>query len=182
MPRLRRLRTAVSASDRQAANDRQRERNLQHNFVLRSDPHSIPSSAGGVGFKPLADWVHAQSLKFGIHIVRGILRQVVKENLPIAGSSFHAVDAADTTDTCPWDDGNWGVKDNSAGQAYYDGMLKLYAGWGLDFVKVDCISDHLPADGDKAGCRGYPEDGPPDCAKLDGLADEPRAGTSGPCR
>jgi hypothetical protein len=29
---------------------------------------------------------------------------------------------------CPWDEGNWGVKDNAAGQAYYDSMLKLYAG------------------------------------------------------
>jgi hypothetical protein len=65
---------------------------------------------------------------------------VVDANLPIAGTSFHAEDAADKTSPCPWDDGNWGVKDNAAGQAYYDSMLKLYAGWGLDFIKVDCIS------------------------------------------
>ena len=58
------------------------------------------------------------------------------------GSEFHAGDAADQTETCPWDDGNYGVKDNAAGQAYYDSMLKLYAGWGLDFIKVDCISNH----------------------------------------
>src|SRR5579864_4704516 len=32
----------------------------------------FPSAANGAGFKPLADWVHAQGLKFGIHIVRGI--------------------------------------------------------------------------------------------------------------
>jgi hypothetical protein len=102
----------------------------------------FPSAANGAGFKPLADWVHAQGLKFGIHIVRGIPRDVVKQNLPIAGSAFHAVDAADTSDTCPWDQGNYGVKDNDAGQAWYDGMLKLYAGWGLDYIKVDCISDH----------------------------------------
>ncbi len=102
----------------------------------------FPSSANGQGFKPLADWVHAQGLKFGIHIVRGIPRGVVKENLPIADSNFHAEDAADLTTPCPWDDGNWGVKDNAAGQAYYDSMLKLYAGWGLDYIKVDCISDH----------------------------------------
>jgi hypothetical protein len=102
----------------------------------------FPSSADGQGFKPLADWVHAQGLKFGIHIVRGIPRGVVKQNLPIADSSFHAEDAADLTTPCPWDDGNWGVKDNEAGQAYYDSMLKLYANWGLDYIKVDCISDH----------------------------------------
>ena len=102
----------------------------------------FPSSANGAGFKPLADWVHAQGLKFGIHIVRGIPRQVVKGNLPIAGTSFHAQDAADIQATCPWDEGNYGVADSPAGQAYYDGMLKLYASWGLDFIKVDCISDH----------------------------------------
>jgi hypothetical protein len=102
----------------------------------------FPSAANGAGFKPLADWVHDQGLKFGIHIVRGIPKQVVQENLPIAGTSFHAADAADIPATCPWDDGNYGVADNAAGQAYYDSMLKLYAGWGLDYIKVDCVSDH----------------------------------------
>jgi hypothetical protein len=102
----------------------------------------FPSAENGAGFKPLADWLHARGLKFGIHIVRGIPRQVVAANLPIAGSAFHAADAADTTSPCPWDAGNWGVKDNAAGQAWYDSMLRLYASWGLDFLKVDCISDH----------------------------------------
>ena len=110
--------------------------------ILIPDPARFPSAANGAGFKPLADWVHAQGLRFGIHIVRGIPRQVVKENLPVAGSSFHAADAADITSPCPWDQGNWGVRDNAAGQAYYDSMLTLYASWGLDFIKVDCISDH----------------------------------------
>jgi hypothetical protein len=115
---------------------------LDANGILIPVVARFPSSAGGAGFKPLADWVHAQGLKFGVHIVRGIPREAVKENLPIGGSNFHATDAADTTETCPWDEGNYGVKDNAAGQAYYDSMLKLYAGWGLDFIKVDCISDH----------------------------------------
>ncbi|HUX28002.1 MAG TPA: hypothetical protein VMV39_04410, partial [Terracidiphilus sp.] len=69
------------------------------NGILIPAVDRFPSAAGGAGFKPLADWVHAQGLKFGIHIVRGIPRQVVKENLPIAGTSFHAADAADTTET-----------------------------------------------------------------------------------
>jgi alpha-galactosidase len=102
----------------------------------------FPSSANGAGFKPLADWVHAQGLKFGIHLVRGIPRDVVEQNLPIAGSGFHAQDAADRESPCPWDEGNWGIRDNAAGQAYYDSMLRLYADWGVDFLKVDCISDH----------------------------------------
>jgi hypothetical protein len=112
------------------------------NGILIPAVSRFPSSANGAGFKPLAAWVHSQGLKFGIHIVRGIPRQVVDENLPIAGSSYHAADAADKSSPCPWDEGNWGVADNAAGQAYYDSMMRLYAAWGLDYIKVDCISDH----------------------------------------
>ena len=91
-------------------------------------------------FKPLGDWVHSQGLKFGIHIVRGIPRVSVERNLPIANSAFHATDAADTTDACPWDPTNWGVQNNAAGQAWYDSLLSQYASWGVDLLKVDCIA------------------------------------------
>src|SRR6201996_9707565 len=101
----------------------------------------LPAAIGDTTFKPLADWVHVQGLLFGIHIVRGIPRASVERNMPIANSSFHAEDAADSSDACPWDPTNWGVKDNAAGQAWYDSLLAQYAGWGVDFLKVDCISD-----------------------------------------
>jgi hypothetical protein len=52
------------------------------------------------------------------------------------------MDAADTTDACPWDPTSWGVKDNPAGQAWYDSLMKQYADWGVDLIKVDCIGDH----------------------------------------
>jgi alpha-galactosidase len=93
-------------------------------------------------FKVLGDWVHSQGLKFGIHIVRGIPRASVERNLPIAISAFHASDAADTSDACPWDPTNWGVRDNAAGQAWYDSVISQYAGWGVDLLKVDCIAAH----------------------------------------
>jgi hypothetical protein len=115
---------------------------LNANGILIPVVSRFPDSVDGAGFKPLADWVHAQGLKFGIHIVRGIPKQAVERNLPIGGTSLHATDAADLQSPCGWDEGNWGVADNAAGQAYYDSMLKLYAGWGLDYLKVDCISDH----------------------------------------
>ena len=101
----------------------------------------FPSAANGAGLKPLADWVHGQGLKFGIHLVRGIPREDVRRNTPIAGSQFKAADAGDTSDACPWNQDNWGVKDNAAGQAWYDSMMTLYASWGVDYLKVDCISD-----------------------------------------
>ncbi|HWF92549.1 MAG TPA: glycoside hydrolase family 27 protein [Terriglobales bacterium] len=101
----------------------------------------FPSSANGAGFKPLADHIHSLGLKFGIHILRGIPKQAVNQNLPIAGSVYHAVDAADITDTCPWNPDNYGLDPTKpASQAYYDSIAKLYASWGVDFVKVDCIA------------------------------------------
>jgi len=115
---------------------------LDENGLLVPALNRFPSAADGQGFKPLADWVHARGLKFGIHIVRGIPKQAVTARSPIAGSAFHVDEAADTTDTCPWDDSNYGVRDTPAGQAYYDAMLAMYARWGVDFLKVDCIADH----------------------------------------
>jgi alpha-galactosidase len=93
-------------------------------------------------FVALAKAVHAQGLKFGIHIIRGIPRVSVERNLPIEGSSFHATDAADTNDACSWDPTSWGVKNNEAGQAWYDSLMRQYATWGVDLIKVDCIGDH----------------------------------------
>ncbi len=106
----------------------------------------FPSAAGGKGFRPLSDWVHAQGLKFGIHIVRGIPRAAVQRNLKIAGSHYTAAEAADTSDTCSWNSDNYGVKNNKAGQAYYDSVAELYARWGVDYLKVDCISQPWKAD------------------------------------
>ncbi len=97
-------------------------------------------SAAGEGFKPLADYVHAQGLKFGIHILQGIPKEAVTKNTPIEGSAFHAADAANTAGTCKWNFDYFDVKDNAAGQAYYDSIARLYAHWGVDLIKVDCIA------------------------------------------
>jgi alpha-galactosidase len=121
-------------------------------YVLSVDGRYLPAidrfpSAGAQdSFKPIADYVHSLGLKFGIHILRGIPRAAVEKNLPISGSDFHAADAADRSDTCRWNSDNYGIKDNAAGQAYYDSILTLYASWGVDFIKVDCISEPYKAD------------------------------------
>lgn len=108
-------------------------------------PTRFPSAlqnGKNTGFEQVADWIHSQGLKFGIHVIRGIPRESVVRNLPIEGLVYKAQDAADQKDPCPWDPTSWGVKDNAAGQAWYDSLLRQYAGWGVDFLKVDCIADH----------------------------------------
>ena len=109
----------------------------------------FPSAGNDSGFQQLADFTHSLGLKFGIHILRGIPKEAVTRNLPIADSPYRAADAAITSDTCPWNYDNYGVDPaKPAGQAYYDSIAKLYANWGVDFIKVDCISDR-PYKGDE---------------------------------
>ena len=101
----------------------------------------FPSAANGTGFKPLADAIHALGLKFGIHIMRGIPRNAVSANLPIEGSSFAATEAANTNSKCVWCPDMFGVNSNAAGQAWYDSCARLWAGWGVDYIKVDDLSE-----------------------------------------
>jgi alpha-galactosidase len=97
------------------------------------------------GLSGLASYAHGMGLSFGIHIIRGIPKIAVDKNMPIDGSTLHAAEAADTADTCRWNPDNYGVRDNAAGQAYYDSLMRLYASWGVDFLKVDCISEPYKA-------------------------------------
>ena len=101
----------------------------------------FPSSADGRGFKPLADYVHGLGLKFGIHIMRGIPRRAVKANLPVWGSKVRAADIADVYSVCPWNTDMYGLDMSRPGaQDYYDSIVKLYAGWGVDYIKADDIA------------------------------------------
>jgi hypothetical protein len=112
-------------------------------------PNRFPSAANGAGFKPLADYVHSLGLKFGIHILRGIPRAAVAGNLPIEGSSYTAAEAANLHATCPWNPDTYGIDPSrAAGQAYYDSIARLYASWGVDLIKADCIASH-PYAGDE---------------------------------
>jgi len=104
-------------------------------------PNKFPSSADGAGFKPLADYVHGRGLKFGLHLMRGIPRQAVEQNLPILGGAHRAADIADRNRLCPWNTDMFGVDLTKPGAPdYYDSVFALIASWGVDFVKVDDIS------------------------------------------
>ena len=102
-------------------------------------PDKFPSSVGGAGFKPLADKIHALGLKFGIHVMRGIPRLAAHQHMPILGADVTADMLADPASVCEWNPDMYGIRNTPAGQAYYDSVLKLYADWGVDFIKVDDI-------------------------------------------
>lgn len=105
----------------------------------------FPSSAGGKGFAPLAEYVHSLGLKFGIHIMRGIPRQSVHRNTKIKGTDKTAREIAKTASICAWNTDMYGVDPEKEGaRAYYDSIFELYASWGVDFIKCDDIARELP--------------------------------------
>ncbi len=108
---------------------------------LQPAENRFPSSAGGRGFKELADYVHSLGLKFGIHIMRGIARAAAYGHLPIPGTDTTADKVADPTSICPWNPDMYGVRNTPEGQIYYDGLIQMYADWGVDFIKCDDICD-----------------------------------------
>jgi alpha-galactosidase len=108
---------------------------------FRPAENKFPSAAGGKGFRPLADYVHGKGLKFGLHLVRGIPRKAVERNTPIENTDTHAADIALKTDFCPWNMDQWGVDVAKPGaREWYESLFRLFASWGVDFVKVDDIS------------------------------------------
>jgi len=105
----------------------------------------FPSAANGAGFKPLADEIHAMGLKFGIHIMRGMPRMAAHRKLPIEGSPFFCHTAADPYSICQWNPDMYGLLcDLPEARAYYDSIFRLYASWGVDFVKCDDIAREYP--------------------------------------
>jgi hypothetical protein len=108
----------------------------------------FPSSAGGKGFGPIAEKIHAMGLKFGIHIMRGIPRQAAHSGSAIkGGAAINTPGAGATADKIAnpfsisrWNPDMYGVDASKPGaQEYYNSLFELYGSWGVDYVKVDDI-------------------------------------------
>jgi len=120
----------------------------QHAPAFAMDAHGrlqpaedrFPCAAGGRGFAPLAQRVHALGLKFGFHILRGIPRAAVARDCRLPNG--HALaEIADPASTCAWNPDMVGVRpDHPAAQAWYDAIVGQYATWGCDYLKLDDAS------------------------------------------
>jgi len=108
----------------------------------------FPSAADGSGFKHVADYIHSKGLKFGIHIMRGIPKVAVENKLPVKGAEGVTADMIYSPDwQCWWLQDNYTiVADRPGAQEYYNSIFDLYASWGVDFVKVDDLSQPYHAD------------------------------------
>lgn len=116
--------------------------NIDEYGRLWPDTTRFPTSKGSKGFKPLADYIHSRGLKFGVHLLRGIPWQVMQRDISIIGTKIKAATIAQPDKGCEWYDGFYGVDMTKPGaQEYYNSVFRLFAEWGVDFVKVDDITN-----------------------------------------
>jgi hypothetical protein len=110
-----------------------------------TDSAKFPSGPNGEnGIQVVASYVHSLGLKFGIYVTPGISDQAVKENTPIKGTSYTADEIAEPSVSennynCG---GMVGIDYSKPGaQAYVNSIADEFASWGVDFVKLDGITD-----------------------------------------
>lgn len=108
-------------------------------------PNRFPSSEGGRGFAPLAEYIHSLGLKLGIHIMRGIPRICAHTHAKLLGTTHTADEIANPFSISRWNGDMYGVDASKPGaQEYYDSVFALYASWGVDYVKVDdCCNTNM---------------------------------------
>jgi hypothetical protein len=104
---------------------------------------AYPGVGSRNGIQALAGYVHKLGLKFGIYETAGISAQAVAANTPILGTSYTADDIATTKRQANYNCGGMMRIDYTqpGAQAYTDSVVDELASWGVDYIKLDGISN-----------------------------------------
>ncbi len=104
---------------------------------------SYPDVGSENGIQALAAYVHGLGLKFGIYETAGISGQAVAQNTPILGTSYTADDIATTKSQNNYNCGGMvGINYSAPGaQAYVNSVVDELASWGVDYIKLDGITN-----------------------------------------
>jgi len=109
---------------------------------------NYPNAGSQNGIQALAAYVHGLGLKFGIYETAGISSQAVTQNTPILGTSDTADDIATTKPQNNYNCGGMLKIDYSkpGAQAYTDSVVDELASWGVDYIKLDGITNNNGSD------------------------------------
>ena len=104
---------------------------------------NFPDVGSENGIKALAAYMHKRGLKFGIYETAGISSQAVSENTPILGTSDTADGIATTTSQNNYNCGGMMRINYKApgAQAYVNSVVDQLASWGVDYIKLDGITN-----------------------------------------
>jgi hypothetical protein len=103
----------------------------------------FPNVGSKNGIEAVAEDVHRLGLKLGIYETAGISKQAVAENTPILGTHYTADDVASGVSQNNYNCGGMVDLDYSkpGAQAYVDSIVDELASWGVDYVKLDGITN-----------------------------------------
>ena len=106
-----------------------------------TDETKFPPRGSENGIQVVADYVHSLGLKFGLYVTPGISKQAVAQNTAIKDSPYHADDIATTNGEANYNCGGMvGIDYTKPGaQAFTDSWADQFAGWGIDYLKIDGV-------------------------------------------
>lgn len=94
------------------------------------------------GMEALAKYVHHYGQKLGIYWIPGIQHSQYDANPPIYGTHYHIRDIVATPFAAGNAFGDWHMKidfKKPGAQEYIDSVVKLWASWGVDYLKIDGV-------------------------------------------
>ncbi|MFY9947042.1 MAG: glycoside hydrolase family 27 protein [Candidatus Sulfotelmatobacter sp.] len=114
-----------------------------------TDSSKFPAEGDTDGMKVMADYIHSLGMRFGIYVTPGISRQAVNRNTPIKGTSYTAAQIAEPSVK----ENNYNCKgmvridyDKPGAQEYTNSWVDMLAAWGVDYIKIDGMTDNNAAD------------------------------------
>ncbi len=114
-----------------------------------TDRSRFPAKGDTDGIKVVADYIHSLGMKFGIYVTPGISKQAVSRNTPIKGTSYTAAQIAEPS--VP--ENNYNCKgmiridyNKPGAQEYTNSWVDMLAAWGIDYIKIDGMTDGNTAD------------------------------------
>jgi hypothetical protein len=114
-----------------------------------TDSSAFPAHGDTNGIKIVADYIHSLGLKFGIYVTPGISKQAVSKDTPIKGTPYTAAQIAEPSIAehnynCR---GMVRINFNKPGaQEYINSWVDMLAAWGVDYIKIDGMTNSNTAD------------------------------------
>lgn len=114
-----------------------------------TDSSAFPPHGDTDGIKVVADYIHSLGLKFGIYVTPGISKQAVSRNTPIKGTPYTAAQIAETSVA----ENNYNCRgmvridfSKPGAQEYVNSWVDMLASWGVDYIKIDGMTNSNTAD------------------------------------